>query len=421
MNGAAPPGPSATLDHWLAYQERLHPSAIELGLDRVGAVWRRLDLHRHAPPTLIVAGTNGKGSSAHLADLILRESGYCTGLYTSPHLLHYAERVSIDGNPVSDRELCAAFEQIEAARDDIALTYFEFGTLAALWCFRARRVQARVLEVGLGGRLDAVNLVDADAALLTSIGLDHQDWLGPDRESIGREKAHVFRGGRPAVCAEPLPPQSVLAHAQAIGAELHCIGTDFEVVDTADDWTWQGGGRQLRALPRPGIPGAAQLRNAGGVITALLAMRTELQIPEAAIRRALPRLELPGRFQRRGRVVFDVAHNAEAAQVLAALIRQHLMPARVVLVLGMLADKPVEAYCGALRENVAGAYCIDLPSPRACPAGSLAARVTACGIPAQASGGIGEAMAAAQADAGERGWVLVSGSFFTVAAGLAHG
>lgn len=424
MNPVPPlqsPGKSATLDQWLNYQERLHPSAIELGLERVGEVWRRLGLDAHCPPTLVVAGTNGKGSSAHLADLILREAGYRVGLYTSPHLLHYAERVSVDGKPITDADLCAAFVEIEIARGDIPLTYFEFGTLAALWCFRQQQVQARVLEVGLGGRLDAVNLVDADAALLTSVGLDHQDWLGQDRELIGWEKAHVFRRGKPAVCAETAPPQSVITHAQGLGAELHRIGQDFDAVRLGNTWCWRGLGRSIDALPAPGIPGAAQLRNASGVITALLSMRTELNVTASAIRRALPQLELPGRFQRRGRVVFDVAHNAEAAQVLADQLREQLAPARLTLVLGMLADKPVEAWCAALRDLVVQAYCIDLPSPRACSAKDLAKRVSASGIPAQVCADVGEALRAARADAGEQGWVLVSGSFLTVAAGWVHG
>jgi dihydrofolate synthase / folylpolyglutamate synthase len=420
------PSANSPLADWLDYQERLHPRNIELGLERVGKVALRLGLPEASLPTLVVAGTNGKGSSATLASLIWREAGYRTGLYTSPHLQHYNERVSIDGVAASDADLVRAFVEIERVRGEVALTYFEYGTLAALWLFRERAVQVQVLEVGLGGRLDAVNLVDGDAALLTSIGLDHLDWLGPDREHIGMEKAHVFRAGRPALCSDPDPPQSVRAHARAIGAALAVLGEDFTCLRTARGWDWSRGHQVLRDLPMPGLGGAAQLRNAAGVLAAITALQPRVPVAEGAIRAALPRLALPGRYERRGRCVFDVAHNAEAAVVLAERwaedARAH--PARRLhVVLGMLADKPVEAFCGALAPHVRKVYCAGLPPPRGLSAAVLGARVRSIGLPVGEYADVEQALVAALAAAeqDDEDEVLVTGSFLTVAAARAHG
>lgn len=416
-----PPSASAGLADWLDYQERLHPRSIELGLARVGAVADRLGLRAAHVPTLTVAGTNGKGSSATLASLALREAGYRTGLYTSPHLLRYHERIAVDGREAGDDELCAAFADIERHRGDTPLTYFEFGTLAALWLFREHAVQARVLEVGLGGRLDAVNLIDADVALLTSVGLDHLDWLGPDREAIASEKVHVFRPHRPAVCADPDPPRAVARHAQAIGADLWQIGRDFDAQDEGAAWSWRGRDAQWRALPRPGLPGAAQLRNAAGVIAALRALAPHCVVDERAVRVALPRLSLRGRFERRGRCIFDVAHNAEAAQALHQQLAARMDARPVHLVLGMLQDKPVEAFCRELAPQVRRVYCATLPPPRGWPAADLAGRVRAAGLPAEAFDDVPGALDAALRNAQDEDEIVVTGSFLTVAAGLAHG
>ena len=420
--------PSATspLADWLDYQERLHPRNIELGLDRVGKVAMRLDLPEPSVPTLVVAGTNGKGSSATLASLIWREAGYRTGLYTSPHLLRYNERIAIDGVAASDADLVRAFVEIERVRGEVALTYFEYGTLAALWLFRERAVQVQVLEVGLGGRLDAVNIVDGDAALLTSVGLDHLDWLGPDRESIGLEKAHVFRAGCPSICAEPNPPQSVRDHAGAIGAKFEVVGEHYGWVLTARGWDWSRGRLVMRDLPLPGLGGSAQLRNAAGVLAAITALQPRVPVAESAIRAALPRLALPGRFERHGRCVFDVAHNAEAAAVLAERLAQNA-PAgnarHLHMVLGMLSDKPVEAFCSALAPYVRQVYCASLPSPRGLSAAALGARVRGTGIPVREFANVEQALAAALATAeqNDEDEILVTGSFLTVAAALAHG
>lgn len=412
------PSAGASLAEWLAWQEQVHPRNIELGLDRVGAVAARMGLPDTRIPSLVVAGTNGKGSSASLAALIYREAGHKVGLYTSPHLLHYNERVSIDGVDADDAMLCAAFAQIERARQDIALTYFEYGTLAALWCFRGQGVQMQVLEVGLGGRLDAVNLVDADAALISSIGIDHTDWLGPDRDSIGLEKAHVFRAQRPAILADPEPPASLLAHAAQIDARLQRLGQDFYLVDKGRSWSWQSAALCLDALPLPGLQGAAQLRNAAGVIAVVQALQARLPVSDDAIRRALPRLTLRGRFQQRGRVIFDVAHNVEAAAVLADNLRVRLGDERVALVLGMLADKPVEAFCKTLSAQVRRVYCASLPPPRGLSAEVIRQHAEAAGMEAQEHADVASALHAAQAAADTDGWVVVTGSFLTVAAGL---
>ncbi|MGQ0502296.1 MAG: bifunctional tetrahydrofolate synthase/dihydrofolate synthase [Panacagrimonas sp.] len=415
------PSANASLAEWLDYQERLHPRSIALGLDRVGQVAARLGLLQQPVPTLTVAGTNGKGSSATLAALIYRHAGYRTGLYTSPHLLRYNERVSVDGVDATDTELCAAFAAIEAARGEIPLTYFEFGTLAALWVFRERQVQLRVLEVGLGGRLDAVNLVDADAALITSIGIDHTDWLGPDRESIGREKAHVFRAGRPAICADPDPPMSIASHAHAVQADFQQIGRDFHFEAGATGWRWSGRESVLDALPFPGLDGAAQLRNASGVLAMIQALQSRLPVPKRAILQSLPMLRLPGRFERRGNVVFDVAHNEEAAEVLARNLDAALPGQGVHLVLGMFADKPVAGFCARLIPQVIAAYCIGLPGPRGLSADGLRQRVADTGLPAASFEDIDTALAAARRAAGPDGQVVVTGSFLTVAAGLVSG
>lgn len=404
-----------TLADWLRWQETLHPKSIELGLARVREAAARLQLPDARIRTLTVAGTNGKGSSATLAAQIYREAGYRTGLYTSPHLLHYRERVAIDGEPVDDAALCRAFAAIESARGDIALTYFEFGTLAALWLFREAGVQVQVLEVGLGGRLDAVNLVDADAALITNIGLDHTDWLGPDRDSIAREKAGVMRRRRPAVFADDDMPDNIQRCAQDSGAQLQRLGTDYRYVANRSSWDWQGEGGDLPALPMPALAGAMQLRNAAGVIATVRALRHELPVADDAIRAALPRLRLRGRFERIGNTVLDVAHNAEAAQVLADNLRAS-GDAPVGLVLGMLSDKPVEAVAQALAPLVRRAYCAGLPGPRGLAGTQLAQRVRASGIDARAFDDVAAAYAQARREAGGQGAIVVAGSFLTVAA-----
>lgn len=409
------PSADATLADWLVYQERLHPKEIELGLDRVREVAARLALPQAGIPTLTIAGTNGKGSSATLAASIYRQAGYRVGLYTSPHLLHYNERIAIDGVAASDASICAAFAAIEMARENTPLTYFEYGTLAALWLFRESGVGVQVLEVGLGGRLDAVNLVDTDVALITSIGLDHMDWLGNDRERIGREKAGIFRAGRAAICADPQPPASIAAYAAELGAPLQNIDRDFHIQRDGDGWHWHSDARRLERLPLPGLPGDAQLRNASGVLAAIEALQSRLPVDQPAIRQALSRLKLPGRFQRHGRWILDVAHNAEAAEVLAENLRDAGITGKIRLVLGMLADKPVEAVGAALAPWVEQAWFVSLPPPRGLDAETLAQRSRAGGLAGIACVDIADAMRAARAVTMVDDVVVVTGSFLTVA------
>ncbi|HEX4894783.1 MAG TPA: bifunctional tetrahydrofolate synthase/dihydrofolate synthase [Solimonas sp.] len=404
-----------SLEDWLRWQETLHPKVIALGLERVREVALRLGVAQGPAVTLTVGGTNGKGSSATLAADIYEAAGYPTGLYTSPHLLHYRERIRIDGVPADDASLCRAFAAVEAARGEVALTYFEFGTLAALWLFREAGVQVQVLEVGLGGRLDAVNLVDADAALLTNVGLDHQDWLGPDRESIGREKAGIFRAGRPAVIAEREPPQSVQRALDALGAHPWRLGRDYDyVADAQGGWTWSSRTTTWSRLPAPGLAGAIQIHNAAGVLAAVAALQERRPVTEEAVRRALPRLRLPGRCERIGSVLLDVAHNLESAEVLAeALAAQQAPP--VQLVLGMLADKPVAEVARRLAPRVAQAWLVGLPGPRGLSAGELSQRIDGCGFAAECCDNMRQAMDRARMAAGPAGLVLVTGSFLTVA------
>ena len=416
-----PKSPSATapLDDWLRWQEALHPQPIALGLERVAAVAGRLGLPAPGPLTFTIAGTNGKGSTAALLSEACLAAGHRTGTYTSPHLLRYNERVAVNGEPAPDAVLTGAFAAVERARRDTPLTYFEFGTLAALWLFREAAVTVQVLEVGLGGRLDAVNLVDADCAVITSIGLDHVEYLGRDREQIGREKAGILRAGRPAVCSDPDPPRSIGAQARALGASLWQLGREFDVQLAADAWNWHGPGLHFKKLPPPALAGATQVRNAAGVVAALARVRDRLDVPEAAIRAGLVRLRLPGRFERLGNVVLDVAHNVEAARVLADNLRS-LAPGGFRVVIGMLSDKPVEGFAEALAPLAARFHAASLPPPRGLAAGRLAERIKGCGVPVEAHATVAEALSAARAGAGAGDTVVVCGSFLTVAAAAEH-
>ena len=343
-----------SLTDWLARLEQLHPSTIELGLERVRRVKDALGL-APAFPLIMVGGTNGKGSTCAYLEAILGAAGYRTGLYTSPHLLRYNERVRIAGREASDAELVAAFERVDAARGDTSLTYFEFGTLGAMVQFIAAGVDVAILEVGLGGRLDAVNVFDADVAVVTSVDLDHMDYLGDTREKIGFEKAGIYRGRRPAICADPAPPDSLLEHARRIGADLRCVGRDFFALREGDRWTYRGPALVWQDLPLPAMAGAYQLRNAAGALAALEAVRGRLPVSEAAIRQGLRAAQVPGRFQRIARapeVILDVAHNPEAARALAATLREQPVTGRTLAVVGMLADKDAAAVFAALRGEV---------------------------------------------------------------------
>ncbi|MCG2634064.1 MAG: bifunctional tetrahydrofolate synthase/dihydrofolate synthase [Gammaproteobacteria bacterium] len=329
-----------SLAQWLQWQSQLHPKNIELGLDRIGRVYGALGSPRPAPRVISVAGTNGKGSSGAMLESICRVAGQRTGLYSSPHLLRYNERIRLLGAEVTDADLCRVFESIDAAREGTSLTYFEFGTLAALLLMAESELDLAILEVGLGGRFDAVNLIDADVALITSIGLDHCDWLGPDRASIGREKAGIARRSRPLVCSDPAPPDSLGDSARAIGAELHGLGRDYGFRESGESWSWFGWGRQIDSLPRPALSGPHQLRNAAGVLAGLALL--EMLPPSEILARGLKQVELPGRMQRLpglSEILLDVGHNPDAANAVAETLRAKPVKGRTLALFGTLADK----------------------------------------------------------------------------------
>ncbi len=420
---------SRSLADWLQYIEQQHPQAIALGLERAAVVRDRLGLasgtSQSGCPLIIVGGTNGKGSACAMLEAILRAAGYRTGLYSSPHLARYNERVRVAGVEASDGALAESFAAVEAARDGVPLTYFEFGTLAAAWLFQRAQLDALVMEVGLGGRLDTVNVFDADCAVLTSVGIDHVELLGTTREEIGREKAGIFRSGRPAVVAEPQPPQSVLDAAAALGARLWLIGRDFNYRAEATQWVFEAPGGRRVALAHPALRGAAQLRNASAALAALEALRDRLPIAVQDIRRGLADLSLPGRFQvlpGRPQVVLDVAHNPEAAAVLAANLGASGFAPETIAVFGMLRDKDIAGVARALGPRITRWHLASLGGPRGADAATLARALAEAGIsaPATRHGSVKDALQAARDEANENDKIVAFGSFLTVAEAMAH-
>jgi dihydrofolate synthase / folylpolyglutamate synthase len=404
-----------SLSDWLEYIEKQHPSTIALGLERVGEVLGRLGAGL-ACPVITVGGTNGKGSTCAMLESILRAAGYRTGLYTSPHLVRYNERVRIAGAEAGDEALSAGFAAVEAARGGAPLTYFEFGTLAAFWVFNQMQVEAAVLEVGLGGRLDAVNAVDADCAVLTSVAIDHVDYLGSTRESIGREKAGIFRSGRPAVVADPDPPASVLN----AGTHLLLINRDFGYTAEASQWAYWGPGGKRGGLAHPALRGAIQLRNAAAALCALDTLRERLPVAMQEVRRGLAEVTLPARFEvlpGRPQVILDVAHNVEAAQTLERNLAASGFAPEIIAVCGMLRDKDVGGVLRELAPRITRWHLASLPGPRAAAAGELATQLAALGV-ARASmhehASPAQAFAAARESAGENDKLVVFGSFLTV-------
>ncbi|MHB1052756.1 MAG: bifunctional tetrahydrofolate synthase/dihydrofolate synthase [Thiobacillus sp.] len=416
--------PVLSLASWLARLEQLHPSTIELGLDRVCKVKDALGL---APdfPLIIVGGTNGKGSTCAFLEAILLAAGYRTGLYTSPHLLRYNERVRISGHAALDAELVAAFEKVDAARGDTSLTYFEFGTLGAMIQFIEADVDVAILEVGLGGRLDAVNVFDADVAIVTSVDLDHMEYLGDTREKIGFEKAGIYRAGRPAICADPVPPASLLGHALEIHADVRCVNRDYFVQREAGHWTYRGPSLTWPALPLPAMAGPYQLGNAAAALAALEAVAVRLPVNEMAIHQGLAAAQAPGRFQRISRapeVILDVAHNPEAARALSVTLREQAIPGRTLAVVGMLADKDADAVFSAIANEIDAWWTCTPDSPRAQAAGALAVTLArhAGNAPVSVQPDVIVALNAARNAAHEGDRILVFGSFYTVAAVLDH-
>lgn len=413
-----------SLAGWLDWQSRLHPRDIELGLDRVQEVWSALGAPRPAGRVLTVAGTNGKGSSVAFADAMLRAGGYRCGCYTSPHLQHYSERIRIDGAAVDDAALCAAFERVDRARQDVPLTYFEFGTLAALLMFAEARLDAVVLEVGLGGRLDAVNVIDPDAALITAIGLDHQAWLGEDREAIGREKAGILRPGIHAVFSAPDMPASIGQRAGELGTRLLVAGRDYRVTPGADAWSLQGAGITRRALPLPAMRGRRQIDNAAGVLVALQGLADRLPLDQQAVRAGLLDARLPGRFDVRPGSptwVLDVAHNPQAAANLSEMLGDLFSRGRRIAVLGMLDDKDVRGVAAALRQRFDVWHLADLSAqPRGLSAEALARDLApvVADCPVHRHPDVAAALSAVAAAAADDDLVVVFGSFLTVGAAM---
>ena len=413
-----------TLEGWLAYLETLHPKAIALGLERVALVHSRMAASL-ACPVVTITGTNGKGSTCAMLEAMYRCAGHRTGLYTSPHLLRYNERVRIDGEAERDDALIAAFNAVEDARGDVPLTYFEYGTLAALSIFAHANLDVAVLEVGLGGRLDAVNIVDADVAVVTSVDIDHVDYLGPTREDIGREKAGIFRAARPVVCADPDPPVSLAARARALGSQMVRIGRDYGYSAQDRQWQYWGPGGKRHGLPFPALRGAYQLANASTALAAIDLLRERLHVSAGAVRDGLVAVELPGRFQVLPgvpTVVLDVAHNPHAARALAATLAAMGRFPQTIAVLGILADKDLGGVIGAMRDRVDRWFVATLPGPRGASAARVAAALADAGVAADATrtfDDVGMAFAAARAAASDADRIIVFGSFLTVAAALA--
>jgi dihydrofolate synthase / folylpolyglutamate synthase len=423
--------PPQNLDEWLAHCEQLHPKNIDMGLDRVKTVAERLGL-RFTCPVITVAGTNGKGSTCAMLESILRQAGYRTGVYTSPHLVHFEERLRLLGDPVNASELIASFASVERARaisgSEVSLTYFEFSTLAILDVMARSALDVVILEVGLGGRLDAVNIIDPDCAVITSVDLDHMEFLGPDRESIGREKAGIMRAGRPVVVSDPMPPQSVLDHASAIGADLWRFGVDFNVSGDKQQWAWAGRNRRYSGLAYPALRGANQLVNAAGVLAALTAVRDRLPVTAQAVRNGLAFVELPGRFQivpGQPTLVLDVAHNPHSVAALAANLDAMGFFPTTHAVFGAMADKDLAPMLQKVMPLVDRWYFTDLPTPRAAAATLLLAQWQAQNTRKDASASAfltpAQSLQAAidAADPADR--IVIFGSFYTVGGILKDG
>lgn len=416
----------SSLDAWLAWQETLHPAEIELGLERVGRVLYSL---RPEPPPfalITVAGTNGKGSTVALLEAMLCAAGYRVGAYTSPHLLRYNERVRLQGEAVEDGALCAAFEAVDGARGEIPLTYFEFGTLAAVEIFYRAGVEIALLEVGLGGRLDAVNVLEPDVAVVTTVDLDHAEWLGEDREAVGREKAGIFRAGRPAVCGESSPPQSLLAQAVHLGTPLYRLGEAFGAERRDGEWRWWGpDGRQRHALPLPALRGAAQLDNAATALMALELLAGRFPLDNATVRRGLQAVRLAGRFEVvAGEVplILDVAHNPQAAARLADNLAAMPCQGRTLAVVGMLGDKDLGGVLARLESAIDLWYPAAPAAGRAAPAARLLEALAAVGVAPAAihmQPSVDTALAAARASSRPGDRIVVFGSFYTVAEAMA--
>jgi dihydrofolate synthase / folylpolyglutamate synthase len=413
-----------SLADWLGWLEQSHPKEIDLGLDRIRQVAERLELLNPRATVITIAGTNGKGSCVTATAALLQTAGFSAGIYTSPHLLHYAERIQINGKPVADELICAAFEIIASAADEISLTYFEYGTLAALVIFKQQDVDYIVLEVGLGGRLDAVNIIDADVAVITSIAIDHQDWLGDNREAIGREKAGILREQQLFVCADPNPPQTILALAKQLNTNAHFIERDFSFAVQGQFWLWHGKTAtgddvHLPSMRAPHLP----LPSMAAALQAVQLLNIELTAEQ--IEQSLLNLVLAGRFQKlvfHGRqFILDVAHNPAATDYFAERLRAEPAAGKTFAIVAMMSDKDRSASLANLASMVSEWYLLDLADiPRAATPLALAENLAALNAQVNASGDIQKLMREILTHAQPQDRVLVFGSFFTVAAALAY-
>jgi len=415
------------LQDWLAHCEQLHPQAIDMGLGRVQAVADRMAL-RFDGPVITVAGTNGKGSTCAMLEAILLESGYRTGVYTSPHLVHFEERCRIHGQSVSADALAQAFALVEAARGDVSLTYFEFSTLAILKLLSQAGLDVAILEVGLGGRLDAVNIIDPDCAVITSIDIDHTSFLGTDREKIGFEKAGIMRAGKPVVVSDPVPPDSVIAHAAALGADLWRFGQDFNFSGDKLQWAWAGRGRRYSGMAYPALRGANQLVNASGVLAALEVLRPRIPVTAQAVRNGLAMVELPGRFQivpGEPVLVLDVAHNPHSVAALALNLDAMGYYPTTHAVFGAMADKDLRVMMERVGSVIDNWYFTDLPVSRAATAAQLQQQWQAQNRRSDALSSTHAspeaALQAAIAAANPADRIVVFGSFYTVGGVLKDG
>ncbi|OQW71788.1 MAG: bifunctional tetrahydrofolate synthase/dihydrofolate synthase [Proteobacteria bacterium ST_bin11] len=408
-----------SLHAWLDWQEKLHPRPIDLGLARVAGVYRQLNPKQKKPPTITVAGTNGKGSCVAFLEAMYRSAGYRVGAYTSPHILRYNERIRIDGVPVEDALICEAFTRIDAARGDTSLSYFEFGTLAALSIFADADLDIQLLEVGLGGRLDAVNIVDPDAAVVTTIALDHVDWLGHTEDAIGREKAGIFRRGVAAIVGDQQAPRSVIETAEQVGAVVRQMGNAFTYRKQLNNWEWRCAETEIRQLPSPAFKGEHQYRNASAAIMAINALQPLLAVSDDAIRQGVHSAQLRGRFQLiagEPRILLDVGHNPQAVQTLIDYLHEYFPEIRIHAVFAMMRDKDIAGVLNMMRDKVAYWYLAPLVNPRAASPDMLETIFQQQGLDNVRSGfaDFTEAFQAARQNVRQDELLLIFGSFFLV-------
>ncbi len=413
-----------SLQAWLDWQEELHPRAIDLGLSRAALVFQKLNRADIKPVTITVAGTNGKGSCVAFLEGIYKAQGYKVGTYTSPHILKYNERIKIDGVPVSDELICQAFERIDKARDDVSLSYFEFGTLAALDIFSRAKLDVQLLEVGLGGRLDAVNIVDPDVAIVSSIDIDHVDWLGGTREAIGREKAGIFRKNIPAIIGDLEPPQSLFQCAKEKQALLFCLGKDFSYEKSLLGWNWHCINQSYTDLPYPVLKGEHQFRNASTVIFAVMQMQKLLPVSEKAIHQGLKNAQLLGRFQlceENIPVLLDVAHNPQAVRTLVEHLSENFADKKIHAVFSMMKDKDINCVIELIKDKISDWFIAPLKNSRAATEEMMQACFKKQNINQVAMGfeSFNEAYSAAKQHAGQDDLILIFGSFFLVSEYLA--